>query len=416
MSASVFRSLLEAWPALRVRDYRVFIVGQAISLLGTSMQQVAMAWLAFRLSQSAYILGLVVLLGQLPAVAVAPFAGILADRRAPIRIVILTQSAALLQALILALLTLSGNINLAGIFALSVMLSIVNGFDTPARQILVAELVATRGNLGGAVVINSLVLDATRLIGTALGGWLIATAGEGTCFALNALSYLAAILALLLLRGTAKATRSAAGTRYTETFRAGIEYALRVAPIRDLILFVAFASFITTPYSVLMPIVASSVLSGGPRTLGILSASISFGAMLGAIVMSYLSNLVHLSYLPAIGAALFGGGLLMFACSHSVALSAALLALAGLGMMMLMASSNTILLMISAEGKRGLVMSLFALSYMATVPLGSFLSGAIATWLGAAATIAIGGTICLLAGLLYFSRLPSLRLALDLTE
>jgi MFS family permease len=392
------QSLIRVWPALRSGNFRLFIAGQAVSLVGTYMQQVAMGWLVYRLTQSAFMLGLVGFVGELPGVAVAAFAGVIADRVNPQRIVLVTQTLAMVQAFLLAALVFTGHINVAGILILSCALGLVNGLDVPARQVFLLQLLDREDDLPNAVALNSFVLDSARLIGSALAGALIATYGEAICFLANGASYIAVIAALLAMRLSPPAMAPHPENVVAALAR-GLRFAFGFAPIRTVLLVVAFVAFAGAPYTVLMPVMASTVLGGGPYTMGILMASTGLGALVGAFYLGSWRTTLGLDRLIPLGASLFGGGLILFALSRSLGLSALCLVIAGFGIMIFMASSNSILLAIAPADKRGRVMSLFTLSFMATVPVGSLYTGALASSIGAAPTIVIGGGLCVIAAL-----------------
>lgn len=367
------------------------------------MQQVALAWLVYRLTRSPLALGAVAFAGDIAGVAVALFGGVLADRLDPYRIVLTTQTLAMLQAVLLAALVITGHITITLVIVLACLLGLVNGIDVPARQVFVLQLV-DRKHLGNAIVLTSLALDSARMIGPSVGGAIIARAGEWPCFALNAASYLVVIVALLVMRFP---VRSVPARPDPETLLAGVRHAITAAPIRWVLLVVAVVGFAGGPYAVLMPIMAADVLGGGPRTLGLLLGSIGVGALAGALFLG--QRRAGYDRLVGVGAALFGASLLLFALSRRLSLSVPLLAVAGFGVMILMNSSHTLLLLLADQDKRGRVMSLFTLSFMATVPLGSLLAGGMATFVGAPAVIGVGGTVCAAGGVFFLLRLPALR-------
>jgi MFS family permease len=389
------------WPVLGNRLYRIFIIGQTVSLVGSWIQQVAMSWLVLRLSNSAFVLGLVSFVGQFPVAAVGVLGGILADRYSPRRILIWTQSLALVQALALTLLALTKTIDIAEIIILSLALAAINGIDAPARQTFVAAIVEGSKDLPGAVAINSFVLDCTRLVGAVAGGLLLVAAGEGTCFAANAVSFVPMIVALSLITMPSRAHSHHAS--FSKSLFEGLRHAIADVDIRALLLFVAFVSFVTTPYSVLMPIIARTTLRGGADTLGILLGAVAVGSMVGAVIVADTRVRSCLALLPSIGAFVFGIGVAAFAESRILSLSCILLSVVGVGMTMFMSSTNAILLIISDKGRRGRILSLFAMSYMIAVPVGGLVSGWVAGIIGVSDTIALGGVVCI-AGTALFLR------------
>lgn len=367
-----------------------------------------MSWLVYRLTHSAFILGLVGFVGEISSVAVALLAGALADRENPRRIVLATQTLAVLQAFALAALVFTDRIDVATILILSGVLGIINGFDVPARQVFLFHLVESRDDLRSAVALNSLALDSARLVGPALGGMVIAVVGEWMCFVAKGVSYLAVIVAVLAMQVSLKAGRS--GQRsVVQTVIEGIRYGFGFPPIRAILLLVGAVSFAGSPYAVLMPVMAATVLEGGPYTLGILMASTGLGALVAAFYLGSRQTPLGLDRLIVLGSSLFGLGLILFSLSRWLGLSALLLVVAGFGLTILMTSANTILLTIAVEDKRGRVMSLFALSFMGTVALGSLFTGSLASWIGVPGTIAVGGALCVLGSVIFLRQLPRLR-------
>jgi len=406
MSASAWQAVPRSWPSLAARDFRLYFGAQTISFTGTFMQQVALSWLVYRLTHSAFALGVVAFAADAAGVAVVLFGGWLADRADSYRVLCATQTLAMLQALVLAGLALTGHAGLPLLVALSALLGLVNGVDVPTRQVFVLRLVE-RPHLGNAIVLTSLALDSARLVGPSLAGIVVARLGEWLCFLLNGLSYglvLAVLFAMRLARPAGPpAPREAAG------IRAGIRYAAGSAPLRSVLLMVALAGFAGGPYAVLMPIMAADVLGGGARTLGLLMASIGCGALLGALFLGRRQTTAGYDRFVGLGAGLFGASLLLFAFSRWLFVSVPLLVVAGFGVMLLMNASHTLLLLLADEDKRGRVMSLFTLSFMATVPCGNLLAGTAATFLGAPRVLAAGGAACALGALWYLVRLPALR-------
>jgi MFS family permease len=395
-------------PALRSRNFRLFFAGQTISLIGTWIQQIAMSWLVYRLTGSAFVLGLVGFLGQLPGFVIAPFAGVLADRWNRHRMLLATQSLAMIQALLLAVLVLTGRITVPILLVLSAFLGVVNGFDIPTRQSFLVDMVEHKEDLANAIALNSSMFNAARLVGPALAGVVIALVGEGICFLLNGLSYVAVLSALLAMTIEPKPAM-AEPPRVLQQLLEGFDYAFGFAPMRAVLLLVALVSLTGTPYTVLMPVMAADVLHGGPDTLGTLMAATGLGALVGALYLASRRSVLGLGRLIAGAAALFGLGLVAFAHSRSVALSVAVLAAVGFGMMVQMASSNTILQTIVDEDKRGRVMSLYTMAFTGMMPLGSLLAGGAASRFGAPATIAAGGAICIAGAALFAGQLPRLR-------
>ncbi len=394
--------------ALRSRNFRLFFAGQTVSLIGTWIQQIAMSWLVYRLTKSAFMLGMVGFVATAPGVFITPFAGVAADRWNRHRMVIATQTGAMLQALALAALVLTGTIRVWHILALSAFVGIVNGFDMPARQSFLLEMVEDREDLPNAIALNSSMFNGARLVGPAIAGALIAVVGEGICFLLNGLSFLAVLAALLAMRVPRRELPSGRLDVLRE-LSDGFRYAFRSPPIRIVLAFLALASLFAQPYTVLMPVVATRVLHGGADTLGLLMAATGLGALAGALYLATRPSVVGLGRVIALAGSLFGIALLAVAASHALWLSCALLVLAGAGMMVQTAGSNTMLQTIADERMRGRVISIYGLAFLGVAPLGSLYAGVAAGRFGAPLTIAAGGVITLAGAAVFFRKLPLLR-------
>lgn len=395
--------------ALRHRNFRLFLGGQIVSLAGTWMQQVALSWLVYRLTRSPLLLGLVGFAGQVPTLLLAPVAGAWADRGNRRRIVIATQALAMVQALLLAALVLHGTASVGHVMALSVFLGLVNGVDVPTRQAFLVEMVTGRDDLANAIALNSSVFNAARLVGPAVAGFMIALVGEGVVFLLNGLSYVAVIAALYAMRLGPRPRAVGPLEPLPRRLAEGFRYAFGFPPIRALLLLVAVVSLMGVPFSVLMPVFATEVLHGGPRTLGLLMAASGVGALTGALYLAGRATVRGLGQVILVCVVLFGISLLGFALSRRLWLSMAALLGAGLGLMVQMASSNTILQTIVDDDKRGRVMSFYSMAFMGMVPFGSLLAGLLASRIGAPATVASGGVACLLAAAFFALALPGLR-------
>jgi MFS family permease len=395
--------------ALSHRNFRLFLGGQIISLAGTWMQQVALGWLVYRLTRSSFLLGLVGSAGQLPGLVLTPFAGVWADRWNRRRMVIGTQVLAMLQALTLAALVLGHVVAIWQILALSLFLGFINAVDVPARQAFLVQMVEGRQSLANAIALNSSVFNLARLVGPMMAGFLIALVGEGMVFLLNGLSYVAVIGALLAMRITEPPRGEGHVEPVLHNLRNGVAYALGFAPIRAILLLLALVGVVGAPYVVLLPVFATDVLKGGARTLGFLTSATGLGALAGAVFLARRTTVRGLGRVIVTAVTLFGLGLIAFALSRDQRLSVAVLLVAGFGVMVHMAASNTILQTIVEEDKRGRVMSLYALAWMGTLPLGSLLGGALAGRIGGPTTVALGGTACLVGAAAFWRALPSVR-------
>lgn len=365
------------------------------------MQGVAISWLIFRLTQSEVVLGLYGFAAELPGLVVVLLAGVLADRFNPRRILLITQTLAMLQAFLLGVLVHGNHIHVSAIFAVGCFLGFVNGFDVPARQVLLSRLVGNPSDTRSAVALYSLTLDAARIVGPALAGSVIAAWGESACFLINGLSYVVVICALLALR-IRPPQNLPSKSAVLHSLWQGMRYVAHKRVLCAIILLVAWVSFAASSVVVTMPFMAANALNGGPLTLGLLWAATGIGAIVGATL--FFGIRYEGSRLPQLmggGAALYGLGIIGFSQSASLVLSVFALAAAGLGIMIMMGTGNTILLSDADEDKRGRVMSLFTLSFMGTVPLGSFGAGFLARSFGAPATLALAGSACLFGAAIF---------------
>jgi MFS family permease len=393
---------------LKHRNFRLFFCGQGISLIGTWMQQVAMIWLVYRLSHSAFLLGLVAFCSQVPSFFLAPVAGVFTDRWNLHRTILMTQSLAMCQAMILAVLSWSGVVAVWHVLALSVCLGLVTAFDIPARQAFLIQMVEGREDLTSAIGLNSSMFNGARLVGPAIAGFLIAAVGERVCFLLNALSYVAVLAALLAMRLPPQAPAKPSRHVLHELIE-GFRYAFGFLPIREILMLLALVNMAAMPLTVLLPVFATTVLGGGPDTLGLLTAAMGFGALLGALRLASRKNVLGLGRQIAWASAFFGLSLIAFSFSRVLWLSMLLLASSGFAVMMETAASNTILQTIVDDDKRGRVMSFYAMAFLGAAPLGSLLAGSLASHLGAAWVVQLAGVMCILGSMVFTWRLPALR-------
>lgn len=394
--------------ALRSRNYRLFVAGQGVSLVGTWMQQVAMSWLVYRLTGSALLLGTVGFTSQIPTLFVSPFAGVLADRWDRRRLLLATQTLAMLQATLLAVVVLTGIVQVWHILVLSLLLGIANAADIPIRQSFVVEMVERRQDLGNAIALNSSMVNVARLIGPAVAGILVAAVGEGICFLLNSLSYLAVIAALVAMRLTPR-QRHPARRHLLHELRDGFRYAFGFGPIRSILLLIAQVSLMGMPYAVLVPIFAKEILHGDAHTFGFLMSAAGCGALAGTFYLASRPSVLGLGRVIVMAEILFAGGLALFALSGSFVLSLAALAMTGFGGITFVASCNTILQTILDEDKRGRVMSLFTMAFIGMVPIGSLGAGAAAGLIGPRQTLLAGAACCVVGAIVFARQLPALR-------
>ena len=394
--------------SLRHRNFRLFFMGQSLSLIGTWMQMTAVAWLVWRLSHSAAMLGLAGFAARIPTFVLAPFVGVLVDRVDRHRLVILTQVLAMVQALLLAGLMVSGHLAIWHVVALSLLLGFINALDMPARQSFLVQMLDRREDLTNAIALNSSMVNAARLIGPSVAGLLIAGAGEAFCFLLNGLSYIAVIASLLMMRVSPNA-RAGRGTAVLANLKEGFRYAFGFPPIRSLLLLLALVSLAGASYTQLLPIFAQQILHGDARTQGVLLSAAAVGALAGALYLAGRRSVRGLGTVIAWAPAVFGVGLVALGLSPRLWLSLAVMPVIGLGLMVQMASTNTVLQTIVDDDKRGRVMSFYSMAFMGMVPLGSLLAGGLAHFAGAPRTVILGGICCIGGALLFARKLPALR-------
>jgi len=407
--------------ALKHRNFQLFISGQLISLIGTWMQNVAQAWLVYRITGSSLLLGAVGFASQIPVFLFAPVGGIVADRYNRQRVVIGTQVASMILAFILAVLTLTHLIQVWHIFVLASLLGVVNAFDIPGRQSFLVEMVG-KEDLMNAIALNSSMFNGARIIGPAIAGILVAKIGEGWCFFANAVSYIAVIIGLFMMRVQPRSYVPPAGSpleHMVEAFR----WVRGTGPIRALLLLLGLVSLVAMPYTVLMPVFADKVLHGGGQSLaaflkakdlgavrlGVLMGATGVGALLGALTLASRTGVRGLGRWVAYSCGGFGVSLVLFAASRSFWLSTALLLPVGFCMMLQMSSSNTLIQAMVPDAMRGRVMALYSMMFMGMAPFGALFGGAVAERLGAPLTIAIGAVAGIGGAIWFGSQLPKIR-------
>ena len=407
---SAFRSMGRA---LAHRNFRLFFVGQTVSMIGGWMTRVATGWLVFRLSgpDSAFLLGVIGFTGQAPAFFFTPFAGVLIDRWSRHRILIATQTLFMVQSALLAVVAFadnSGPVVIGLIIALSLFEGLVNAFDMPVRQAFLVDMVTRKEDRANAIALNSSLMNGARLLGPSLAGMVIVLAGEAWCFVADTVSSLAIIAALLAMR--IKPRQSSPQTKpVLRGLIEGLSYAFGFAPIRTILLLLALVSFMAMPYTILMPVFAAEILDGGAYTLGFLSTASGAGALVGALYLASRTSVLGLGRIIVIATIVFGIGLIGFGLSRSLWFSIVMLVLTGLGTMVQMAASNTILQTIVDDDKRGRVMSFYGMAFLGITPFGSLFAGVLAGAIGVGGTVLVGGVACLLGALIFAIRLPHLR-------
>jgi MFS family permease len=394
--------------ALRYRNFQLFISGQLISLIGTWMQIVAQSWLVYRMTHSAALLGEVGFASQIPVLFLGPVAGMLADRYSRRQIVISTQVAMMFQALAMAVLTLTHTIQVWQIFVLALLLGICNAFDVPARQSFFVEMVGNE-DLMNAIAINSSMFNVARSVGPAIAGILVAALGEGLCFLLNGLSFIAVISGLLLIKVHRHASQ-AGHAPVIEQFKEGLRYVRNYRAMRTLLLLLGIVSLLGMSYTVLMPIFADQVLQSGPRGLGELLTSAGLGALIGALWLARRQRVQGLDRVVAWTCAGFGVSLILFALSRAFWLSMLLLVPAGFCIMTQLASTNTLIQSMVTNNMRGRVMGIYSMMFMGMAPFGSLIAGYMAHQAGAPAAVIFSGCASIIGAAVFSLRRHALKI------
>ena len=372
------------------------------------MQQIAMSWLVYRLTGSAFLLGVVSFSSQIPIFLLASIAGVYADRWNRLRMLVATQTLSMIQALTLAFLTLYGTIQVWQIIALSIAIGVINAFDMPTRQSFIVQIVDKPEDLGNAIALNSFMFNGARLIGPAVAGILIGLVGEGVCFLINGLSFIVIIIALLAIK-VPKRKKAEHTSHLWRDLKEGYSYAFGFAPTRYILLQLGLMSFMGMAYAVLMPVFAKDILHGGPHTLGFLMAASGVGALTGAVYLASRKTILGLGRLIAYASFIFGIGIIAFSFSKILIVSLAMMFLTGFGMIVQIASGNTILQSIVEEDKRGRLMSIYATAIIGMAPIGNLFAGALASRIGAPETLIVSGLACIIGSLFFVSKLPHIR-------
>ena len=397
-----------AWRSLQHPNFRLFFVGQFISLLGTWLQIVATVWLVYRLTGSALLLGLTTGVQQLPMMFLGPIAGVWSDRVDRRKLLMITQALGSTQALLLAVLAFTDLIHVSHVIALVLMLGLINAFETPTRQVFVLEMIGDKRDLPNAIAMSSMLFNSARFIGPALAGFVLAAFGEAWCFALNALSFLATLYAYARMRLPPRKP-VAVTTHWFSDLKDGVRYAFAFTAIRRLLLLLTVLSIGSAPWQPLMPIFATEIYGGDSRTLGWLIGAVGVGALAGTVFLMRRPGVRGLGRVIAITALLSGLGLASFAWSRTLWLGLPLLALFGFGLIATVASCNTVLQTIAEDDKRGRVIGLYAVAFLGMSPIGHFLSGALAEGIGAPWALFLCGTCTVVAAICFAYTLPTWR-------
>lgn len=402
------KEVRQVFRALQYRNYRLFFTGQSISLVGTWMQQVAMIWLVYRLTNSALLLGVVGFVGQIPNFILTPLAGVISDRYNRHRILIITQILAMLQAVILSILVLSHTIEVWQILVLSSFQGLINAFDMPVRQAFTIEMIEKKEDLGNAIALNSSMVNIARLVGPSLAGIIIAVLGEGLCFLLNAVSYIAVIISLLAMKITLRDIPPSYND-VGQDLKEGFVYAVHFTPIKAILILLGLISLMGVPYQVLMPVFVRNIFHGGPKTLGFLMGVAGTGALAGGVYLAGKKSIAGLGRIIPQATFIFGVGIMLFSQSKVLWFSTIIVGIVGFALMIQMAASNTILQTIVEEDKRGRIMSFYTMSFMGTAPFGSLLAGTLAHKIGAPQALMLGGFCCIIGAFMFMKKLPLIK-------
>ena len=388
------------------RNYRLYFFGQLVSLLGSWLQSVAQVWLVYRLTGSSFQLGLVVFIGQAPLLFLSPIGGLIADRYPRRWVVVATQTTSMLLAFVLAALALGGHVHSWQILAVAGLQGIINAIDVPTRLALVSEIVDT-DNLLNAVALNSSIFSNASSVAPLIAGFLVATVGEGWCFAINGATYLAVIAGLLMMR-LEEHRKDRGAQSAISSIREGFHFVHDTAPIRRILVALAVVSLLGAPFTVLMPIFADKILHAGPRGLGLLMSANGVGSLIGSILLASRRGLTGLGRWIVFGSAGFGAALILFSLSRSFAVSLTILSAAGFCMFYEITASNTLIQAMSPNALRGRVIAILSMLILGVAPFGALMAGFLAEHFGAPLTVAVGGLACVAGAALSSLNLPAL--------
>jgi MFS family permease len=397
--------------AFRYRNFRLFFYGQSLGIVGYWVQQIAMSWLVYRLTGSALLLGATAFAGQIAVLFLAPFGGLWADRVDRRRLLIVTQAAAAVPAFALALLAWLDVVEVWHVIVLATLLGVVIAIDAPIRQSFLPEMVPEKQDLPSAIAFNSGMYNVGRLIGPAIAGVLIIATSEAFCFLVNGITKVIAVLPFLVMAATPR-ERPTEHVPILRAFKEGVAYAWNLVPVRLLLPVVALVSFMATPYQALMPIFAAEVFGGGPDMLGFLMGAAGLGGLVAIGLLAARRELRGMVRWVAAACFCAGAALAVFAYSTHLALSVAMLMLAGTGIVLAVNGISTVTMTIVEDRMRGRVMSFYTMAFLGMYPVGGLAAGALASWIGAMHTLAIGGACCMLCALWLWTRLPGLRVHL----
>ncbi|HVS94757.1 MAG TPA: MFS transporter [Mucilaginibacter sp.] len=400
---------ITTFSAFKSRNYRLYFAGQSVSLIGTWMQKTAVSWVIYSLTHSTFMLGLALFSSQFPSFLFSLFGGVVSDRYNRFKVLLTTQIASMVQAAILAVLILMGHYTVWEILALSAMLGIINAFDVPARQSLVYEMIDDKQYLPNALALNSSMVNLSRLIGPAIAGFVLEKLGDGTCFLLNAFSFLAVIVSLLMMR-LPKYVKELHTKNVFGELREGLGYLKRTPGIAFLVLMLGLVSLLVLPYTTLLPVYAKDIFKGTASTFGILDSVIGLGALCGAIYLASLKSGANFQRILAVNTLIFGAGLVLFSHEGNYPLALVFATVAGFGMMSQVTITNTVIQTTVDSNMRGRVISFYAMAFFGMQPLGGLLIGSVSKWIGTPDTLLAEGICAVAIGVLHFRYLKKTRL------
>jgi MFS family permease len=403
--------MIHSLRAFRHRNFRLFFYGQSLGVIGYWVQQIAMSWLVYRLTGSALLLGATAFAGQIAVLVLAPFGGLWADRVDRRKLLIVTQAAAAVPAFALALLAWLDVVAVWHVIVLALVLGVVIAIDAPIRQSFLPEMVPATNDLPSAIAFNSGMYNVGRMIGPAIAGVLIIATSEALCFLVNGITKIVALLPFLMMVANPR-ERPTEHIPIGRAFREGVAYAWNLVPVRVLLPVVALVSFMATPYQALMPIFAAEVFSGGPDMLGFLMGAAGLGGLVGIGLLAARRELRGMVRWVAAACFCAGAALTVFSYSTELVLSVAMLMIAGTGIVVAVNGISTITMTIVEDRMRGRVMSFYTMAFLGMYPVGGLVAGALASWVGAMHTLAIGGVCCMLCAVWLWTRLPGLRVHL----
>lgn len=386
------------------RNFRLFFIGHAISLLGTWIQRIALPWLVYQKTESPVILGLVALSGLAPSFVLSPAAGVFIDRWSRYYVVTVSQVLSLVQAVLLTCCCYAGNISIETIIGLNIFLGIINAFEMPARHAFMLEIISNKNDYYNAVIINSVLVNTARIAGPSAAALIIAQGGESLCFLINSASYFVVIISLMMMKNLPETIKNK-NTGLLKEMKEGFLYAFRYQPLKNVLFIYGILCFAGWPCTVLMPVIARNILHGGPATFSMLMTASGAGAFIGALFLGLRKKKTGFDHIIAYASVFFGAGMITLSFSNSLVLSVLTISLTGACMMILMSATISFIQTIIEESKRGRIMSCYTMIFTGAAPAGSYLAGELSVRVGTPQTLLLGGIACIAGALVYFNRI-----------